>query len=503
MKDVISRTVVAAISVAFVIVMGITLHDCVSDNDIYPVSGSVFGSSHGILNSDVSDAPAEAEEEAAEPESNRFSNKLDGATETVDENGVVHGTTESGINYTVLGRDTKAASEDKVTLCAVGDQIGSDNSLAIADAYAGDYGDGLYDFLPFYREVAPYIDTFDLRYINQETVMAGTDQFAIAGWPSFNSPDNEAAVINTLGFNLVNFCTNHLYDCGAYGIERSHQVWANYPELLIGGSYLTQEDRETVHMIERNGITFAFLAYCYADNSYYTNPEDMPNNYYECVFDKDLMHADIARAQEVADVVIVSMHWGDEYSTEINSQQLEYAKFLADEDVDLVIGTHAHSIQPAEYVTGDSGNTIPVVYGLSDFVSGWTITNTIISGIFTCDFVPQEDGTVAVQNCMWHPTIEWSNGGDTWVRFAANMGEEESNENVHSQEYDDYNYIRDFTNAVMTDENIPVDWEEVSPAGGSDRLSSNEADTQQLTLVDSTEEDVEATADESTEAEAA
>ena len=368
--------------------------------------------------------------------------KLEGSEETVDENGIVHGVTPEGIRYTVHGRGVAAGDAGKVTLIAAGDQIATDNSMPIADGYAGSVGDGKYSFTPFYKEVAPFIQTFDLRYMNQETVMAGANR-GYSGYPVFNGPDAQADAIAEVGFNMVNFCSNHTYDMGTSGIERSHEVLAQYPELMIGGSYLTQEDRETVHMIERNGITFAFLAYTNGDNHYGT-AANFPNSYYVCGFDKKLIEQDVRRAQEVADAVIVSMHWGSEYTVTPNDQQEEYAKFLADLDVDLVLGTHAHIMQPTKYVTGDSGNTVLVVYGLSDFVSGWTLTYTILSGLFTCDFVWNGDG-VDVVNPVWYPTIEWSNGGAVTVRMLKDMSESEINSNTRTRDVsNDSDYLKKF-----------------------------------------------------------
>lgn len=404
-------------------------------------------SDHGV--SDSSDALDAA----------RTSGKPAGASETVDEHGIVHGELPDGTRYTVHGRGQAAAQPGKVTLAAAGDQIGTDNSLPLADGYAGTRGDGTYDFTPFYQEVAPFIQSFDLRYINQETVMAGNEGgYSYSGYPSFNTPDAAAEAIANVGFNLVNFATNHTYDMGTYGIERSHEVWARYPELLVGGSYLTQEDRETVHMIERDGMTFAFLAYTYGDNNYVgEGAANLPNAYYSCQFDKDAIAADVARAQKAADAVIVSMHWGTEYTTVPNEQQLDYAQFLADLDVDLVLGTHAHSMQPTHLYKGPSGKTIPVVFGLSDFVSGWTITDCILSGVFTCDFVRTPDGGVAVENPAWYPAIEWSDGGDVYVRLLKDMDEAATNANTRTEDVSgDYEYLRAFVEGTGME--VPIIW---------------------------------------------
>ena len=383
--------------------------------------------------------------------------KLANAQETIDDNAVVHGTL-NGVNYTVRGRGMKAAQDNKVTLAAVGDQLASDGALAMADANAGEVGDGAYDFNPWYREVGPFICEQDLRFINQETVMIDTGEYGYAGYPSFNTPGTAAQAIANQGFNVVNFTTNHSYDYDKLGIERSHEVWAQYPQLLIGGSFLSKQDRETVQMIERNGQTFAFLHYTYGDNRF-DSIDQFPNTYYSCGFDYALAEADIKRAKQVADCVKVVMHWGTEYTPEPDSNQREWSQWLADQDVDLVLGTHAHTIQPVEYVEGKTGNKVLVVFGLSDFVSGWDVTAPIISGIFTCDMVRDEQtGRISHQNPVWHSTIEWSDGKESnYVRLLANMSKEETNANIHTPDIeDDYVYTRTLTNEIITQ--IPVDW---------------------------------------------
>lgn len=374
-----------------------------------------------------------------------LSPKLSGSTETVDEKGIIHGTTPEGINYTVFGRGERGKdSLNSVTVVAVGDQIGTDNSLQLADGYAGKLNDGKYDFTPFYKDIASFIDDYDLRYINQETCMAGEDR-GIFGYPIFNSPDACADALGAVDFNMVSSCTNHTLDFGIEGALRTLDVLEEKTNSIVAGSYRSKEERDTVHMIERNGKNFAFLAYTYGDNMNGL-PEDFPNDYILCGFDKEVMRTEIERAQQVADAVIVCMHWGTEYTTEPNYQQWEYAEFLADLDVDLVLGTHAHSMQPTKYVTGESGNTIPVVFGLSDFVSGWTKTNTILSGLLTGEFtwgdtdahddvdqgVTVGAGGMRLSNLKWYPAIEWSNGGDTSVRMLKDMDYETISQNTRT-----------------------------------------------------------------------
>jgi poly-gamma-glutamate synthesis protein (capsule biosynthesis protein) len=62
---------------------------------------------------------------------------------------------------------------------------------------------------------------------------------------------------------------------------------------------------------------------------------------------------------------VVSCHWGTEYSAKPNEQQRDLApQLLADDNIDLVIGHHAHVVQPMEQINGKW-----VAYGLGNLVA--------------------------------------------------------------------------------------------------------------------------------------
>ncbi len=99
---------------------------------------------------------------------------------------------------------------------------------------------------------------------------------------------------------------------------------------------------------------------------------------------------------------------------------------------------------------------MPVVFGLSDFITGWTLTDTILSGMFTCDFA-WHDGKLAVENCSFTPAIEWSDGGDTYVRFLKDMTDAEIADNTRTEDVsDDVTYLHDFIDGLGME--VPVNW---------------------------------------------
>ena len=123
--------------------------------------------------------------------------------------------------------------------------------------------------------------------------MAGTENGReYSGYPVFNTPDSSVHAIAQTGFSVANFNSNHSWDQGEYGIERTQQLFAQHPEVMLVGSYENDYARENVHLVERNGARIAFLSYAYGDNMYGANPASFPNQYYSCELDRDRMRTE-------------------------------------------------------------------------------------------------------------------------------------------------------------------------------------------------------------------
>lgn len=365
------------------------------------------------------------------------------------------------------GRKT-ASGMGRMSFSAVGDNLANSNLLSLADSWAGSTGDGEYDFSPFYTEVSSYIQTqCDVSFINQETTLGGTDQFDYAGYPSYNTPDTMADALADVGWRIVNLDTNHTYDTWTSSIEHAQQVWNTKSNLLTIGSYGSEDDRSTIRVVECNGIRLAALAYCYGQNGY--EQSDLPNDYYAVPYDEEKLKSEVAEARKVADVVLVYMHWGTEYTNEPNDEQKAIAQVCADNGVDVVIGSHAHVIQPVEWVSRADGGKMLCAYGLGDFLSGYGgYPDCIMSGMLTCDFVRVgEDGDtsadnvgpggIAVENVVWHPLVEHMVGSTDTVRFVKGYTEDEANANeLLSTLSDPLGWLTDKTREVIGDD-ITID----------------------------------------------
>lgn len=246
--------------------------------------------------------------------------------------------------------------ENKLSLIMVGDAL--IHGAVYADAKTGA---NKYNFLPMFTEVRDVFKGYDLAFYNQETVLGGSE-IGISTYPRFNSPYEVGDAFLDMGFNLVSLATNHTLDRGFKAIENSRKYWNTKKDSVIAaGSYATQEEKDEVIVKEKNGIKYGLLAYTTLTNGLV---RDKGKEYSLNVFDKELVKKDVEKLKEKADLIIVSMHWGVEYSHSVSAEQKEIAKYLSDLGVNVVIGTHPHVVEPVEFV----GNTL-VVYSLGNFIS--------------------------------------------------------------------------------------------------------------------------------------
>ena len=230
---------------------------------------------------------------------------------------------------------------------------------------AAHLGNGAYDFKPMLELIKPISSKYDLVYYNQETVLGGPE-LGYSNYPRFNSPYEVGDAFIDAGFNMVSLATNHTMDKGEAGVTNSVHYWQSKKDKVVySGQWLSFEDREkeTAQIYEKNGIKYAFLSY-----TTWTNGLETPygKEYLNNVYSDEKAAADIARVKDKADVIIVAMHWGNEYWLGTSSDQERIAHYLSDLGVQIIIGAHPHVVEPVEYI--NDGKTF-VIYSLGNFIS--------------------------------------------------------------------------------------------------------------------------------------
>ena len=228
--------------------------------------------------------------------------------------------------------------------------------------------------------IKPIVSRYDIKYYNQETILGGVE-IGVSDYPTFNSPYEAGDAMIDAGFNLVSLATNHTIDRGKKAVLNSREYWNKQENVLAVGSYASEEERNEVKIAEVNNIKYTMLNYTYGTNGipvptgaeYLVNvwPTDLSINdpkrdkKYQAY--KEQVKQDIEKVKDNVDVVIVAMHWGIEYTNTPTAYEIDAAEFLADQGVNIVIGTHPHVVQPVTWID----DTL-VIYSLGNFISAQT-----------------------------------------------------------------------------------------------------------------------------------
>lgn len=251
-------------------------------------------------------------------------------------------------------------SEPTLSLVMVGDVL-----LHTPLQESGLQPDGSYDYSHFFSHTRDLISGADLALVNQEVILGGTE-LGLSGYPAFNGAFEVADALADAGFDVVLHATNHALDVGATGLINCLDYWrAAHPGVAVLGIHDSQEDQDdNILFYEWEGMTIAFLNYTYG-----TNGIALPQPYMVDLLEEDRVVRDLQRADEQADFVIVAPHWGTEYTHSISEEQEHWTQIFLENGVDLVLGTHPHVIQPAEWVEDSDGHRMLVYYSLGNFIN--------------------------------------------------------------------------------------------------------------------------------------
>lgn len=255
--------------------------------------------------------------------------------------------------------------DEKVVLVFAGDIMGHSPQYKAAYNAVNDQ----FDYNPCFRYVKSYVQKADYAFANLEVPLAGKPY---SGYPAFSSPDQLLEATKNAGFDIVLTANNHVADRGKQGLERTINV-IRKNKLAYAGSYLSAMQRDSIYplILNHSGFRIAVLNCTYGTNM---NPVFKPN--IVNMLDSSQVLADITKAKSMdVDFMIAILHWGIEYELHSNSSQQDFAHFLAANGVDLIIGSHPHVVQNADFVDFN-GKKVPVIYSLGNFISNQRKINT-------------------------------------------------------------------------------------------------------------------------------
>ena len=217
-----------------------------------------------------------------------------------------------------------------------------------------------YDFTPLFAQIKPYIQGADLPLCHVETPMTPAPP---TGYPTFNTPPALATAIRQTGWRACSTAATHSLDQGQTGVDDTIRA-LDRAGVAHTGTFSSAAAQKTPLIMMVKGVRVAFLAYTELTNGI---PSPHPWSVNRASAAQILSDAHRARL-DGAQVVIVNLHWGDQYVAQPSSFQLALAERLTrSPDITAVVGQHVHIVQPIRIFNGK-----PVVFGEGNLISNQT-----------------------------------------------------------------------------------------------------------------------------------
>ena len=308
------------------------------------------------------------------------------------------------------------------TVLAVGDNLVQPSLLA-----SGQSETGAWNYDSVYANLKSDIQAADIAMVNQETPFT-TDHSAVSGTAPYATPTEVGDALVNAGFNVVTSATALIDDNGSSMINETLNYWeTSHPDVTLVGIHKSQTSTNTAKIVEINGIKIAFLDYTFpaygsqsgiSDNSADTTGSSASSGSTATsssskgsmidTFNTADVAAAIKQAKSSADCVIFSANWGKTEEPMPTEYEKEWANFLMEQGVDVVIGTNPNVLQPYGYLTDDSGHNMLIYYSLGNFVTGQETLKQLLGGMAAFTIQKTVDGdqtSIQIQDATLTPLV--------------------------------------------------------------------------------------------------
>lgn len=265
------------------------------------------------------------------------------------------------------------------TLCFAGD-ISLDES-AVTTAQLDRSENGIYDCIS--PELIQIMQDADIMCLNNEFTYSTNGSPMPSKAYTFRANPERVSVLQEMGVDIVTLANNHVYDYGKQALLDTFTTLENAGIEYFGAGNNLEEAMDAVYY-EIDGKTIAFVGASRAEK-YKLTPQatETEPGILRC-YDTELFLEAIREADANADFVIVVVHWGTEYSYDLEEVQLTTGKEYLDAGADAIIGGHSHCLQGMEIYDGK-----PIIYSLGNY---WFNSKTLDSMLIQLRFTGDDNG---------------------------------------------------------------------------------------------------------------
>lgn len=261
------------------------------------------------------------------------------------------GSSDRSVVFTPTVAPTAVSSpttDGTITIAAVGDVMIDRDVESLMEQHGALY--------PF-EQVIPLLQDADLTIANLEGTFTDRGEPAVKAY-TFRAPPHLASGLVEAGIDVVSLGNNHAADYGAIGLQDTF-VALDAVGLPFAGAGMNEAEARRPAFLTVDGLRIALLSYTDVMENTFAGP----NSFGVAFGTADVIDADVRLARPQADVVIVALHSGTEYTDAPHQNQRQLARAAIDAGATVVLGHHPHVLQGVERY-GDG----LIVYSLGNFV---------------------------------------------------------------------------------------------------------------------------------------
>lgn len=264
----------------------------------------------------------------------------------------------SGVSGETIDTDASAESAGYDILLSFAGDICFDDTCAVMLNYIGQ-GEKLENNID--PELLRLMREADVCWINNEFAYSDRGAPLENKMYTFRATPGRAEMLREMGVDIAGLANNHVYDFGAEAMADTLDTLRRMGIDYVGAGKNLEEAMTPVYR-EIDGKVIAYVAASRAEKFRMTpQATEDAAGILRC-YDTELFVREIEQARENADYVVALVHWGTEYSTELEEVQKTTGREYIDAGADIVIGAHTHCLQGMEYYQEK-----PIIYSLGNF----------------------------------------------------------------------------------------------------------------------------------------
>ena len=325
--------------------------------------------------------------------------------------------------------------DSKVVFSAVGDVSIGDHPLCVGFGGYSNFMDKDVSF-PFENVKRVFAES-DLVFGNLECTLSSSNRrdddynsVQMRGHPRFCDG------LTNAGFDVMNLANNHSMQHGKSAFRETvdlltdhgiHTTGVNYDDHLTGLSTL----------VRKNGIDIVFLGYSMRPRQYFEHEPSYSEGH------EARMISDVEKNAKDADIVIVSLHWGDEFIQRPSPEEIQIGRDLVDAGANLIIGHHPHVLRGVERYGGGY-----IAYSLGNFVCDMIWDDTLReTAILQCDITRDGIDNVRFIPCFindeYQPTPLQGRAAEVLLAKLAELSRAIENEDLTDTKSKSTSYVAD------------------------------------------------------------